>query len=603
MSLPVRLQPLNIRPIAYRIFSKKHGLNLQTEALGVLLEAVESRFGQEWKLPKSQQFLEELAKLWKQQNRGLFVDGDGLTHVLQELTKDKETNQEELSWQDFFKIATPDKVPRYAFDKSRKHFALVEAEGELAGNLAANLGYFSERYHLIRDRLSRNEHFQGASLSSFSLHGGPAGNDITLVKNVLGRDGQKFILFGLLSKNVNDNFILEDGSDHIELNLTQAYKTEGLFYCAGMYVIVEGIYLASGGSINNGNVISGCFHVSNIGQPPVEKRDVSLDHYGNLDFLGIHEEVSAMPLKIDRPMRKRLVAIERSLTSHKVVFLGCNCHLDDAKVMAGLRKFFAQVENELLDESSVPLCVVMGGLFVLQPLTGTNSLVSLISNSENYKNNFDNLAELVSKFANVTRKVKLVLVPGPNDPWQLTYSLGGQNVLPQKPVLKVFVNRLERLLKGNLVLGWNPTRIGYLSQEICILRDDIMNKLKRNDIVFAQDDAPPKSLAVEHIDTSSTNISPKIKQARKLVKTLLDQGHLQPFLPSVKVVNANYGAALRIEPLPTTLVLMDLQFENFEVTYNGCKVVNVGSIGGSGGRRFNYVEYWPAAKKYEFKEL
>ncbi|PYD07006.1 hypothetical protein DND62_31620, partial [Pseudomonas syringae pv. pisi] len=134
--------------------------------------------------------------------------------------------------------------------------------------------------------------------------------EITLIKNVLGRDGGKFILFGLLSTNINGNYILEDATDHIELDFMHTLPTEGSFYTTGMFLIVEGIYSASGGSMNNdANVISGRFHVSNISHPPAERRDVGLKTYGYLDFMGIHGQVSSTLSgggKLDKPLRKKL---------------------------------------------------------------------------------------------------------------------------------------------------------------------------------------------------------------------------------------------------------------------------------------------------------
>ena len=121
-------------------------------------------------------------------------------------------------------------------------------------------------------------------------------HEISLIKNMLGRDGQKFLLFGLLCKNNNGEFILEDETDYIELNLNQTFKSLGCFHCLGMYFLVEGIYSASGSSTSNqdSNYMGGCFYVSNIGHPPSERRDKSLDYYGNLDFLGIHKQFSTL---------------------------------------------------------------------------------------------------------------------------------------------------------------------------------------------------------------------------------------------------------------------------------------------------------------------
>lgn len=660
-SLPVRLLPSNIRPIAYRILSKKHGLNIQTDALAVLAETISTRYGAEWKGLNTQKFMEEIARLWKQQDRGVFIDGNGLTQVIKELTKEKKDStptsvydgsiiatrldtlvddegenipeRERLNWEDYFQFVTPDIQPNFVFDRTRKQFSLQKAAGvKLQSTLKSSIDYFGNRYSLVMDRLSRNDNFQKSSFSSIaalntSLYKSSA-YEITLIKNVLGRDGHRFMLFGLLSKNINGNYILEDISDFIELNLTQAHKSEGSFYCTGMLVLVEGIYSASGGSMSNdASVISGCFHVSNIGHPPAERRDVGLDAYGHLDFMGIHSDSSTKAqssalIKVDKAFRKKLSALEKLLVNHKLLILGCNIYLDDPKIMVGLRKFFERLELALEEQQENPhsdqhLALIMTGSFVSQPLTSESGSITLSSNSENYKNNFDILAELVSKFPLVVNKCKFVLVPGPNDPWQSAYSLGrlSMNTLPQKPIAGVFTIRLERLLpKGNLILGWNPMRINYISQEIVLFRDDIMDKLKRNDIVFKHDleleklqlekEILGEDKSVENLISEEVHLAPKVKQARQLVKTILDQGTLQPFLKDLRAINTNYQHVMRIEPLPTTVILFDSRFEGFDVTYNGCKIINVGStLGNQNARKMNFVEYMPSAKKFKFDSI
>lgn len=649
-SLPVRLQPSNLRPIAYRILSKKHGLNIQTDALAVLTESIALKFGVEWKGARSQQFIEDIAKLWKQQDRGIFIDGAALSQVIKELTKDKtgsksldsiepakatrsdtladETSVEPknatLNWQDFVRFVTPEVQPKYVFDRVRKQFAPQPIpKAKLANTLRLSIEYFNQKYYVAMDRLSRDENFQKATFSSIagvSASLTSSTTEITLIKNVLGRDGQKFTLFGLLSKNANGNYILEDSSDHIELNINQAHKTPGSFYSTGMMLIAEGIYSASGGSMSNdANVISGCFHVSYLQHPQAERREASMDAYGNLDFLGIHSDAFALArtstmVKIDRPLRKKLSALEKSLANHRLVMLGCNIYLDDFKIMAGLKKLFAKLEDQLDEDPDLHnVAVVMTGSFVSTPLTLTSGSLSQILSSENYKSYFDAFAEMLSQYPLVVNKCKIVLIPGSNDPWQSTYSLGRPSLdtLPQTPIPRVFATRLERLLpKGNLIYGWNPMRINYISQELVLFRDDLMSKLKRNDIVFRSDlETENEAVAKENADTQVEDIigehlSSKVKQARQLVKTLLDQGDLQPFLKDLRVVNTNYQHVMRIEPLPTTIMLFDSRFECFEVTYNGCKVTNLGGlISNNNARKLNYTEYSPASKKYAFKEV
>ncbi|RLV91560.1 DNA polymerase epsilon subunit B [Spathaspora sp. JA1] len=653
-SLPIKLQPSNLRPIAFRILSKKHGLNINTDALAVLTETISFKFGFDWKGPRAHQFLEEIAKVWKIEDRGLFIDGAGLKQVIKDMNQKSEASsfsdkatrsdtivdmdEEVLNWEDYFKFISPQDQPRSVFDKNRKQFSISTKKKtslfqSLPGNLSMSIDMFNNRYNLLQDRLSRNENFQKSSTVSISsistsLKEGNLTNEITLIKNVLGRDGQKFILFGLLSKNASEQYILEDATDNIELNFSQTHKTEGSFYCTGMFVIVEGIYSASGSSSNQAHdYIGGCFYVSTIGQPPAERRDRTLDAYGNVDFLGIHKQTAISGekiTKITKSLKRKLTTLEKSLVDHKFIFVGSDCFLDSFKVLDGLKKFFQRLENSIIesnesDEKSTPLALVLTGSFSSKPLHTTSFSTSAISESESYKSNFDSLTNLLSNYPNIIKTCKLVLIPGKNDPWQSGYALGASsmNYFPQRPIPSAFVNRLEKLLpRGNLILGWNPIRINYLSQEIVIIKDEYMNKCKRNDIVFANDleverekarrDSTIYEERIESIvqqGNKSEVLSSKIKHARKLVKTLLDQGDLQPYTKNLKLINPQYAHALRIEPLPSVLILNDAGFDNFEVAYNGCKVVNISQAVSTHNRKFNYAEYHPSSKKFEFKDL
>lgn len=686
--LPVKLQASNLRPIAYRILSKKHGLNVKTDALKFLTETIGNRFGSDWKGPQSQLFLEDIARIWKVQDRGLFIDGEGLKQVINEMTKSgrsstsssfsggkskseaaavagrsdtivdnsnsevletvevdvdvAQVDEDGLNWKDYFKIVTADSQPKYQIDKVRKQFYLIpplqsSSEFELGATLNAKVNFFINRYSLLSDRLARNENFQKPtflSMTSFhttkgnnsgSLSRNSSSHEITLIKNLLGRDGKKFILFGLLSQNSNGDYTLEDSTDSIVLNITQAFKTEGSYYCPGMFLVVEGIYSASGGVTSSAaNIIGGCFHVSNIGHPPAEKREVSLENYGNLDFMGIHdtESLTNHISRIDKAFKKKLTSIEKQLVDHRLIIMGSDCFLDKLKTMEGLSKFFSKLELRIENGDYQPLAIIFTGSYASTPLTATNTSSTAIPNSASYKNNFDSLATLVSKFPNIVANVKFIILPGSNDPWQSTFALGGSSttIWPQSPIPSIFTNRLARVLpKGNLLIGWNPIRINYLSQEIAIARDDICQKLKRNDIIFQSEmelekenlqrdkererEGKGQEIDIEEILSKSESTVPlKIQQARKLVKTVLDQGNLQPFKMDLKVFRPYYDHVLRLEPLPTILILNDSTCNSFEVTYNGCKVVNVGSLIGT-SRKLNYAEYQPSSKRFSFKEV
>lgn len=85
-----------------------------------------------------------------------------------------------------------------------------------------------------------------------------------------------------------------------------------------------------------------------------------------------------------------------------------------------------------------------------KPLSVTNSSVTNITNSESYKSNFDNFTTILSKYPNIVSRCKIILIPGKNDPWQSTYSLGSSslNYFPQSSIPKVFINRLKIIAQG-----------------------------------------------------------------------------------------------------------------------------------------------------------
>lgn len=85
VTLPIQLTFSQLRPIAYRIFSKKHGLNLKTSGLEALAEFIGRKFGLDWRGSAAQRFMDDVAKLWKQEDRGLFIERDQLQEIIREV--------------------------------------------------------------------------------------------------------------------------------------------------------------------------------------------------------------------------------------------------------------------------------------------------------------------------------------------------------------------------------------------------------------------------------------------------------------------------------------------------------------------------------------
>lgn len=92
--LPVKIQPPLLRPLAYRVLSRKYGLSIKSDGLSALAEFVGTNIGANWRQgPATIKFLEQFAVVWKQQERGLFIDQSGVKEVIQEMKE-----REKVEW-------------------------------------------------------------------------------------------------------------------------------------------------------------------------------------------------------------------------------------------------------------------------------------------------------------------------------------------------------------------------------------------------------------------------------------------------------------------------------------------------------------------------
>jgi DNA polymerase epsilon subunit 2 len=78
--LPITLPAGTLRPLAVRLFSRKHDLTLSTGALMTLAAFVGRQCGTGWKTEGlAEGVLEEVARLWKRQGGGSIVNDEGNT--------------------------------------------------------------------------------------------------------------------------------------------------------------------------------------------------------------------------------------------------------------------------------------------------------------------------------------------------------------------------------------------------------------------------------------------------------------------------------------------------------------------------------------------
>ena len=188
--------------------------------------------------------------------------------------------------------------------------------------------------------------------------------------------------------------------------------------------------------------------------------------------------------------------------------------------------------------------------------------------------------------------------------------------------------------EGEFICTSNPTRLSVFgcASEIVFFRDDITGRLRREAVNFVPqypdgedevNDGTAESTAKtrrkdrrRHESTSQPNSSTPAEpmdvdpvdqakegqpshempphrppqpdfdtvMARRLVHTVLSQSHLSPFPLHRRPVHWAFGSSLSLYPLPSVLVLADVEAPPFSLVYCGCTVINPGPIVAGKGR-------------------
>ncbi|MCJ1327288.1 DNA-directed DNA polymerase epsilon, subunit B [Thelotrema lepadinum] len=483
---------------------------------------------------------------------------------------------------------------------------------------------------------------------------------LTPIANLLGRGGSTHVLLGLLTTSPTGGLAISDLTGNIALDLSRArlVPENGSWVCPGMVVIVEGLYeqdgsmdgLRLGGGSGVGGTIGGRFIAASVGGPPCERRETSLGSedssrksdstagggFGWVDFLGVGSE---------RACGSKMRVIERSLLKEtaaptgrsRVVCLG-ELTLDNPKTLEALRQVLGSYAAEKAQD--VPMAFVLSGNFVTHAAMAGGGDDGSIA----YKENFDLLASTLSEYPTILQASTFIFVPGDNDPWLSSFSKGATAVVPRKGIPELFTSRIRRSfvtangeaerspiseVDGEAIWTSNPARISLFgpSQDIALFRDDISGRLRRSAVSFVatedeQHDIVTRDAALQNqasgtedsqmeidLETPGGNfdvVAPsgptdpdlEIRAARKLVKTILDQGYLSPFPLSSSPVLWDWAGSLQLYPLPSALMLIDAESPPFAVTYEGCHVMNPGRLVADSRKSIaKWIEYDAATRR------
>ncbi|KAL2159127.1 hypothetical protein VTH06DRAFT_2886 [Thermothelomyces fergusii] len=605
----------------------------------------------------------------------------GMSSVEIDGEPDEEGLQDVRRW---MKVINAFEQPRYTYNVAKKHFEKIASKPSLLPPASHKTEAFRNRYNVIHQRLLRNEAFQTSAVTSARLtalrRSGSTmqSHKITPIANLLGRHGTNHMLLGMLVILPTGSLAISDLTGTIALDLTHAVAIpeDSAWFTPGMIVLVDGVYEEDeettgkglSGSSGVGGTIGGRFQGFFIGQPPCEKRRVTLgvsgldggvDHtigggFGWIDFLGVGSARAVGPRmrKVEqRLVRQPALADPDSPGRGRVVIVG-ELNLDQPRSLQALKKILSLYATD--PEGSTPMAFVLSGNFTTHAVMARGGSGGSIE----YKEYFDALASTLADFPTLLTTATFIFVPGDNDGWVAAFSGGAAVPLPRKPVPDLFTSRIKRVFAaanaeaglstaegkgGEAVWTTNPSRISLFgpNHEIVLFRDDVSARLRRSSvrlrsktaIAAAAAEDPQPSSQTEDVAMTGANPAPSsplapnleamdlddnntiqarqsrppreagekeaalpydVLAARKLVKTLLDQGYLAPFRQAIRPVHWDYTSALYLYPLPTALVLVDTTAPPFCVTYEGCHVMNPGSVLVSGRRGVaRWVEYTP----------
>lgn len=472
---------------------------------------------------------------------------------------------------------------------------------------------------------------------------------LTPIANLLGRSGTSHLLLGLLAISPTGDLSLVDLTGSVALDLSHArmIPEDGAWFAPGMIVLVDGIYeeeemvkgAALGGNTGIGGAIGGQFVGISICGPPCERRDISLGTsnrhgsgqlgssggFGWVDFLGLGSE-RAQGARMRRIQEKCLRGDQDAPeTTRLKVAIMSEVNLNNMKTLDALKKVFSTYNDLSLPER--PQAFVLIGNFSQKAIISGGGRAGSIE----YKEYFDSLALVLSDFPALLQHSTFVFVPGDNDPWASAFSAGAASTVPRQPIPELFTSRVRRAFAtanselnrsqapepaGDAIWTSNPARLSWFGpvHDIAIFRDDISGRLRRSAVNTTLDNEsdvtmhePSSSAAGNAVfpegegqiedmgqqqGTNAATSSSGASMARRLVKTILDQGTISPFPLPLRPVLWDHASALQLYPLPTALVLADPEAAPFCMTYEGCHVMNPGRLLPEGGAPMaRWVEY------------
>lgn len=407
---------------------------------------------------------------------------------------------------------------------------------------------------------------------------------LTPIESLLGNQQQQHgknkttgtvLLLGILIQLEEGCYYLEDPTGQVpvsfeDMNSDVLAELASFFVTEHCILLVEGCFQSQ----------DGILYVQRTGHPLLEQRQQTCSAIQQQLH---HPAFAAIPASSSSHNNKKPkngnIKVEQNDPAFCVI---SDVHMDQPRALSQLEGLLATFENKSAEEQ-MPCFILMGNFMS----SSSSSVTNNGSNCQPVRQLVnDELGVILAKFPNLCRRAHFVLVPGPNDffagsqqqvlPWPGLAANNGSTTLQQRAPLTHW--------------GSNPCRIRWAGKEMVIFRYDLQQVLQQQQVLTIPQQQK-KLQGKEELpgdDIDNHHFQPHCR----LVKTILDQGHLVPV--SGVPMYWNYHHALQLYPVPDCLVLGGDSSscpKGFYETYGGCTVVHPGSMGSSG----SYALYRPAA--------
>lgn len=517
---------------------RMRGLSVRPDAMQVLYDKLESDENWEATLQSL------LAELQQQKLENGHVDSAAVQAALSAVSS-RQAEHAGLG----LEVVDAFGMPGLRYDAARKAFTASGVPPSMYADAEAKTTMFRLRLSLVEQRLRRNAMFKAPVLAHGVEH--KAHLQLTSIDALLGRSGVRVIL-GMVSELEEGRFFLEDTNAAIELDLSAAACTAGLF-------TRQAVVLAEGEVQPDGR-----FRVSQLGLPPPESRALTLESLGPLD-----------PLRPSGAPAEPNVS-EAALANAMLVVLS-DVHLDQPATLEKLSVLFGGYESVgaqtvRCGRQTKPLAsfftFVLCGNFTSPALTAGTVRRSTLTAL------FGELGAIVGRCKTLSQHAQFVLVPGPADA-----TVTSNEVLPRGHVPESMCAELRKRV-ANVELTSSPARLRLCGQTVVVFREDLLLKARRSCILPPADDET----------TSDLN--------GHLVKTIVDQAHLCPLPLNEAAVAWQHDHALWLHPAPDVLVLAD-RHNQYSHTYHETLAFNPGTFVSDA----SWMVYRPGTREVEASAL